>query len=293
MPAAFDFSVVHPRGENEKHIGESIIDDIFAKPTKSPIRVQWEIKERWGKSGDLQSPAVIKIEKVSHSGGGPRETGLELRRCARRYQRPMELVYRDPVSKQDTLLAVVGTVPITSSTTTDTTIYSPDPSFQGQIPISNGGSAGARNIPSTYYPRATIKMSKKNKSAYFEYATTIKMIENDSENKVERSIDTSNDETSTVYTSEEVPGPTGPQTIIRKKGRETSVSSSSADAVASILLSSPPFSNVQSLNMTIAPGIDPCLMICIASDMMNRMAMSEKSSVEECLDCCCSAFLGC
>lgn len=292
MPATFDFSIVHPRGDNEKYIGESIIDHVFAKPATNPMRLQWEIKERWGKTGKPESPAVIKIEECSQSGGGPRETGLELRRCARSYLRPMELVYRDPVSKKETLLALVGTVPIVSPATTTTTIYSPDPSFQGQIPM-NGGSAGARNIPSTYYPRATINMFKKKKSAYFEYTTTTEMVENGIENKVDRSMKISIDEKLTVYTSEEVPGPTGPQTIIRKKGRETAVASPPADVVTSIILSSPPLSKGQSLKMTIAPGIDPCLMICIASDMMNRMAMSESSTEEECLGLCCSALFGC
>ena len=233
MTTDSDFGVVHPRDENEKPLGESIIDHVFAKQTKTPIQLQWVIKHRWGKYGEPASPDVIKIEVSDQNKGVLRETGLELRRCARSYRKPADLMYRNPGSKKETLIAVIETIPIndTSSKTTNTTIFSPDPSFKGQVPMS-GGSAGAKNgILSTLYPRATIKYKKSN-TTYFEYATTVEMIEKGNESKVEQAMHRSDCKTSsspsTLYTSEEAPGSTGPQTIIRKKARETAATSASA-----------------------------------------------------------------
>mmetsp|Transcript_22178 Transcript_22178/g.54921 ORF Transcript_22178/g.54921 Transcript_22178/m.54921 type:complete len:299 (+) Transcript_22178:103-999(+) len=298
MPTASDFGVVHARNENEKPLGESIIDDVFAKQSNTSIQLQWVIKHRWGKYGEPASPDVITIEASDRNKGVLRESGLELRRCARSYRKPVELVYRNPGSKKETLIAVIESIPINdpSSTTTNTTIFSPDPSFKGQVPMS-GGSAGAKNgILSTLYPRATIKYKKSN-TAYFEYATTVEMIEKGNESKVEQSMHRSDGETSpsssTLYTSEEAPGPTGPQTIIRMKGTETAATSSSAYVAATIVYSTVPLKE-QTLKITIAPGIDPCLIICLASDMMSRKALSEYTSEEEaCLELCCSALCGC
>ncbi len=274
MTGKIDLDVVHPRGENEKHLGDGVLDDVFVDQTKRLLH--WKYDSKWGTTGDLNNPNVTKIYESESSDPKLRDTGLELRRCARNLLKPMELVYKNTASKTEKLLAVIETIPAQdpSSRSTNTIIYIPDPSFPGQVPSSGKN----RGILSTLYPRAIIKKQKKKRSNYFEYFADIEMIKSESNDG--RSLETSitNVSSSTCYATEEVPGPTGPLTVIRKN--DVSPSTATAASLA--------FSRTdKTLTMTIAPGIDPCLIICLASDMLNRKLISDSNSQQaDCLANC-------
>ena len=284
MAGKIDLDAVHPRGENEKHLGDGVLDHVFVDQTKRLL--YWKYDSKWGKTGDLNNPNITKIYESSSGDPKLRDTGLELRRCARNLLKPMELVYKNAASKTETLLAAIETIPVkdSSSTCTNTIIYSPEPSFPGQVPTSGKKKSVTKNgILSTLYPRAIIKKQKKKRSNYFEYFTDIEMIKSESIDDDGRSMEqpAANASSSTGYTTEEVPGPTGPLTIIRKN--EFSPSTATAASWA--------FSKDNTLSLTIAPGIDPCLVICLASDMLNRKLISDSNSQQadclgSCLFCC-------
>ena len=279
MTGRIDLDVAHPRGESEKQLGDGLIGEVFSDQTKRLLH--WKYDSKWGKTGDPANPNITKIYESGSDGSKLRDSCLELRRCARRCLKPMELVYKNPASKTETLVAIIETIPVKdpSTNTTNTIIYSPEQSFSGQVPTSGKNKAVTNNgILSTLYPRAIIKKKRTN---YYEYFVDIETIESEAIDDNGRSMEASATNVSSpiCYATEVVPGPTGPLTVIRKNG----VSPSTA-AAASFKV----HSKDKSLSMTIAKGIDPCLIVCIASDMMNRNFIANSNGrQEDCLANCC------
>lgn len=295
---------VPPCGDSDRetHLGDGIIDyDAAFKTasstvagTKNPsLRMRMTHNRKWPTKVDAVEHIGIHRSCSRHV--KPADdfripTGLELWRRARICRRGIEIVYRDPATRQAMPVAVIVTTagdenenegpaaltmaPATSTATTK--VFGPKPAFPGQTPINKQEGDNKNTHP--LYLRARINMIPSNKP-YFEYNATIEVI-------------TGRDgdgEASVCYESGVVPGPTGPQTVVRQS--EPITVSAPEPPAAVFSEKDPERSGADTLDMTIAPGIDPCLIVCLAADWMNRQATSRRGAqTDALLGGCCSSF---
>jgi len=239
----------------------SLLKDVFpttTPPSKDrPLRLKMTHSRKWPTGHD---PEIIRIQSEGCS-----STGLELKRYPRKYRKPIELVWKTTEINENVIaaLAVVedndnnktasyeGKTSIVAPTNKAMTIvYGSEANSQAPAAFGSGSTL--------LYPQANIRMVKRSGN-YKEYA---------SETEIEQLL-VGKDE-SRYYQSKEVPGPKGPRIEVRKKKRaDTAVLAILEDTSASS------FSDTTTITITILdPGIDPCLVLCLAADNMNRKSYS-------------------
>lgn len=251
--------------------------------------------------GDVQTYAGCRLQmtvgKWKHRGGEPPEdirikkqqrdgttdssnndaTCFKLRRYGRFDRKPMELLlYNTTTNNQQPSICVIspkyGISDSSDTNSSSTNLYSTRPRFKGQIPAASrvdGNQQQTTTAPQFLW--ATIHATPGAGSPYSKaYFNTMEMIQ---DKKMNRGEDVAS------YRTEEASGSLGPQIVVYKGTK----------AAASIRISGN--GEISTYDMTIAPGIDPCLMMALAAHIMNRKYVIGQEAIgDDLLDCCCSCF---
>jgi hypothetical protein len=270
-------TTVPPAAEFESaHSCEEIClgDGTGAVPVEEPgcpIRLRMTMG-KWKDRGE--QPEDINIQHLGTTGNYGDYAALALRRYPRNQRKPMELIICE--KEEVETICVVAPMPGGSGVDSTTNIYSTRPRFEGQIPVSKDGD-NQQTASRFLWAKIDSTPSQGVYPSSIASYNTMETVETEQTMKREEMAKSS----LPLYRSEESLSKVGPQIVVWKGAKP-----------AALIHNSTSVSGESTTDMTISPGIDPCLVIAFAAHVMNRVHVLERSASNSATlvalsSCCC------